>query len=71
MKAANPALPICGGKLDVIGEVIDTLHQAGVGGLAPSERWKLQRALLEKLAQMWREPDSGIWEIRSEPQQFI
>lgn len=58
-------------QLDVFGEVIDTLHQAGVGGLAPSTSgWDLQRALLDELAAIWRQPDHGIWETRGPPQHF-
>ena len=48
-------------QLDVFGEVIDTLYQAGLGGLAASaDGWDLQRALLERLSKVWREPDRGI-----------
>jgi GH15 family glucan-1,4-alpha-glucosidase len=58
-------------QLDVFGEVIDTLHQAGLGGLAPSvSGWDLQRALLDELSKVWRKPDHGIWESRGEPQHF-
>lgn len=58
-------------QLDVFGEVIDTLHQAGVSGLAPSASgWDLQRALLDELAKIWRQPDHGIWETRGPPQHF-
>jgi GH15 family glucan-1,4-alpha-glucosidase len=58
-------------QLDVFGEVIDTLHQAAQGGLAASTTgWELQRALLDELARCWHEPDSGIWEMRGEPQHF-
>jgi GH15 family glucan-1,4-alpha-glucosidase len=58
-------------QLDVFGEVIDTLHQASQGGLAPSETgWQVQRALLGELADTWRKPDHGIWEIRGAPRHF-
>jgi GH15 family glucan-1,4-alpha-glucosidase len=58
-------------QLDVFGEVMDTLHQAGLGGLAPSASgWDLQRALLDELSKVWRKPDRGIWESRGEPQHF-
>jgi GH15 family glucan-1,4-alpha-glucosidase len=58
-------------QLDVFGEVIDTLHQGVMGGLSPGEtEWDLQRALLDELAQIWQEPDCGMWEIRGEPQHF-
>jgi GH15 family glucan-1,4-alpha-glucosidase len=58
-------------QLDVFGEVIDTLHQAAQGGLAPSTAsWDLQRALLSELEQCWQQPDSGIWEMRGPAQHF-
>lgn len=58
-------------QLDVFGEVIDTLHQAGLGGLVPSASgWDLQLALLDELSELWRRPDRGIWESRGEPQHF-
>jgi GH15 family glucan-1,4-alpha-glucosidase len=58
-------------QLDIYGEVMDALHQARVGGLPHVEAgWALQRALLEHLANVWREPDEGIWEIRSRRRHF-
>ena len=52
-------------QLDVYGEVMDALEQARKGGLAATEDgWELQRALLEHVAEVWHEPDSGIWEMR-------
>jgi GH15 family glucan-1,4-alpha-glucosidase len=58
-------------QLDVFGEVMDTLHQGRRGGLPASEAgWDVQIALLDHLAKIWREPDHGIWEVRSEPLHF-
>jgi len=58
-------------QLDVYGEVMDALHQAREAGLAASEPdWALQRALLEHLAEVWREPDQGLWEIRGDARHF-
>ena len=58
-------------QLDVYGELMDAMHQARCGGLSGSESaWAVQRALMEHLEKIWREPDSGIWEERSEPRQF-
>jgi GH15 family glucan-1,4-alpha-glucosidase len=58
-------------QLDIYGELMDALHHARRGGLPGSESgWALQRALLRRLAQIWREPDEGIWEIRGPRQQF-
>lgn len=58
-------------QLDVYGEVMDALHQARKGGLHPSEAdWSFQCKVLQHLESDWRKPDSGMWEIRSEPRHF-
>ncbi len=58
-------------QIDVYGELLDALHQARKGGLAPEESgWELQLAILEHLEEVWQNPDEGIWEVRSGPQQF-
>jgi GH15 family glucan-1,4-alpha-glucosidase len=58
-------------QLDVFGELMDALYQARRGGLSESEpAWDLECALLQHLASIWQQPDSGIWEIRGEPRHF-
>ena len=58
-------------QLDIYGEVLDALHHARLAGLAPNEEgWSLQRALLKRLATLWREPDEGIWEVRGQRRHF-
>jgi GH15 family glucan-1,4-alpha-glucosidase len=58
-------------QLDVFGEVMDTLHQGRRGGLPASDTgWDVQIALLRHLAKIWRKPDHGIWEVRTEPLHF-
>jgi GH15 family glucan-1,4-alpha-glucosidase len=58
-------------QIDVFGEVMDMLHQARKGGLPPSPAgWSLERALLAHLAQVWDQPDEGIWEVRGGPRHF-
>ena len=58
-------------QLDVFGEIMDTLHQGRRGGLSASEAgWDVQLALLKHLAEIWSNPDHGIWEVRSEPMHF-
>ena len=54
-----------------IGEMIDAMHQARRGGLAPAEAaWAVQRALSQHLEKIWREPDEGIWEVRGPRRHF-
>jgi GH15 family glucan-1,4-alpha-glucosidase len=58
-------------QLDVYGEVMDALHQARCGGLGGGrDDWHLQRALLRHLEGVWRDADSGMWEVRGPPQHF-
>jgi GH15 family glucan-1,4-alpha-glucosidase len=58
-------------QLDVFGEMIDALYQARRGGLPKSDRtWAVELVLLEHLASVWREPDRGIWEVRSTARHF-
>ena len=58
-------------QLDIFGEVMDALHQARQGGLGDNAAgWDLQRELLAHLEKIWREPDEGIWEVRSGREHF-
>jgi GH15 family glucan-1,4-alpha-glucosidase len=58
-------------QLDVFGEVMDALHQARRGGLdSRDEDWAFQRAMLEHLTAVWRQPDESLWEVRGGPRQF-
>ncbi|MFF9221855.1 glycoside hydrolase family 15 protein [Streptomyces viridosporus] len=59
-------------QLDVYGEVIETLYLAHRGGLAHcSDTAALHQRLIAHLAQRWREPDEGIWEIRGPRRHFV
>ncbi|MGB6058374.1 MAG: glycoside hydrolase family 15 protein, partial [Microthrixaceae bacterium] len=59
-------------QLDVYGEIVDTLYQARRSGLqAEPETWHVEEALLDWLESGWREPDSGLWEIRGEPRHYV
>jgi len=58
-------------QLDVFGELMDALYQARRGGLPGSEpAWNMECALLDHLASIWTQPDSGIWEVRGKPRHF-
>jgi GH15 family glucan-1,4-alpha-glucosidase len=59
-------------QLDVFGEVMDTLQVARRVGLEESaSAWDLQRALIDHLEGVWREPDDGIWEVRGPRRHFV
>jgi GH15 family glucan-1,4-alpha-glucosidase len=59
-------------QLDVYGEVMDAFAQGRKGGLASTDAgWALQRALVNHVAKVWEQPDSGIWEVRGPQQHFV
>jgi GH15 family glucan-1,4-alpha-glucosidase len=52
-------------QLDVYGELIDAFHQARMAELDLDEgTWDLECKVLEHLAEVWDQPDQGIWEVR-------
>ncbi len=58
-------------QLDVYGELLDSFYQARRGGLPSDEAtWDLEKALVKHVAQVWREPDAGMWEVRGELRRF-
>jgi GH15 family glucan-1,4-alpha-glucosidase len=57
-------------QLDVYGEVADAQHRLVLEhGFRPGQE-KVVAQLLDFLESGWREPDQGIWEMRSEPRHF-
>ena len=61
-------------QLDVYGEVLSALHDARAAGILAADdddAWALQRAVLGRLVEVMHEPDSGLWEARSEPQHYV
>jgi GH15 family glucan-1,4-alpha-glucosidase len=58
-------------QLDIYGEVLDAFYQARRGGLGRSDSAAaVQIALLDHLAEVWREADESIWEVRGGARQF-
>jgi GH15 family glucan-1,4-alpha-glucosidase len=58
-------------QLDVYGEVLDALYVAHCHGLPTVDRAiAIGGTILGHLAQIWRQPDEGIWEVRGPPQHF-
>jgi GH15 family glucan-1,4-alpha-glucosidase len=50
---------------------MDALHQARRGKLSPGEAdWAFQRTLLDHVASAWKQPDHGMWEMRTAPRHF-
>lgn len=51
---------------DVYGEILDSAYQwAAHHGDIDRKLWQRLRDLVEAAGQAWREPDHGIWEVRS------
>jgi GH15 family glucan-1,4-alpha-glucosidase len=58
-------------QIDVFGEVMDALHQARRGSIeSDASEWPFQKALLQHVAEVWSQPDEGIWETRGGRQHF-
>ena len=60
-------------QLDTFGEVLDALYRARRHGLYPPEDKSgqaLELPLLDHLEKVWKRPDAGLWEFRTESRQF-
>jgi GH15 family glucan-1,4-alpha-glucosidase len=59
-------------QLDVYGELIDAFHQSRVAELTLDEgSWALECTVLEHLAEVWDQPDHGIWERRGDGKHYV
>jgi GH15 family glucan-1,4-alpha-glucosidase len=59
-------------QLDVYGELIDAFHQSRMTRLQlDEESWALECTVLEHLAEVWNEPDHGIWERRGKARHYV
>ncbi len=58
-------------QLDVLGEVMDGLYLFDRIRPISWDLWQALGVQLDWLADHWRDPDSGIWEVRGPDQQFV
>ncbi len=59
-------------QLDVYGELVDAFHQSRMAKLKlDDETWALECAVVSHLAEVWDQPDHGIWERRGEPKHYV
>ncbi|MEO8317900.1 MAG: glycoside hydrolase family 15 protein [Bradyrhizobium sp.] len=59
-------------QLDVYGELIDAFHQSRMAKLELDDgSWALECTVLEHLAEVWDQPDHGIWERRGEGKHYV
>jgi len=58
-------------QLDIYGEVMNCFYQAHRSiGHHTEDDFCVMAKLMLQLEKIWGKPDSGIWEVRGEPQQF-
>lgn len=58
-------------QLDVYGELVEFLHATSETPGLDEAAWSIVRSTAEWMVRHWREPDSGIWEMRSAPRHFV
>ncbi len=59
-------------QLDVYGEVLDSAYvYARFGGVVSTTLWEELRNIVEMAISRWEEPNSSIWEVRSERKQYV
>jgi GH15 family glucan-1,4-alpha-glucosidase len=68
VRIGNAASDQC--QLDIYGEVLDAFYQARLGGLEPASKSDVLHVLLNHVAEIWGEPDEGMWEVRGPRQHF-
>lgn len=59
-------------QLDVFGEVLSASLIGRKEGIQVNDRnWAIERELVKYVSEHWTKPDEGIWEVRSQQQQFV
>jgi GH15 family glucan-1,4-alpha-glucosidase len=59
-------------QLDVYGELIDAFYQSRLAELKLEQvSWALARTIVEHVADVWDQPDHGIWERRGERRHYV
>ena len=59
-------------QLDVYGELVDAFHQSRMAELKLDDgTWDLECTVLEHLADVWNQPDHGIWERRGDRRHYV
>ena len=59
-------------QIDIYGELLDSVYLYNKYGAPISyDLWRQLQRHLEYVCKHWREPDAGIWEMRSEPRHYV
>jgi GH15 family glucan-1,4-alpha-glucosidase len=57
---------------DVFGSLVELAYQWHLRGHSPDDDyWAFLVDLVDRAAEIWEQPDPGIWEIRSRPMHFV
>lgn len=59
-------------QLDVYGELIRSLHASEKAGMKRTDQGRhLEHAIVDHVAKVWVQPDSGLWESRDKPRHYV
>ncbi len=59
-------------QLDIYGELLELAWRWHRRGNSPDDDyWRFLLETVDRAAQLWEEPDHGLWEERGEPQHFV
>jgi GH15 family glucan-1,4-alpha-glucosidase len=59
-------------QLDIFGEVMECADTYLItGGKISRRNWQVLETFVDAACELWREPDAGIWEVRSGPFHFV
>jgi GH15 family glucan-1,4-alpha-glucosidase len=59
-------------QLDALGELVNLSWRWHQRRHSPDDdHWRFLLSLVDRAAEMWREPDRGLWEWRGEPDNFV
>ena len=59
-------------QLDAYGQLVQAAYLFGrAGGRITPDNWNFLCSIADTVADSWRDPDQGIWEIRDEPRHFV
>ena len=59
-------------QIDEYGSIINSIyHLSRIGGTVNSYMWNFVIDFLKKLESLWKEPDSSIWEFRTERKHYV
>ncbi len=59
-------------QVDQYGSIVNAIHALGnAGGIINSYLWNFVGETLDTLGELWKMPDSSIWEFRTEPRHYV